>query len=469
MQDYPQRTGKEAWSVALTPSRTPIGVCLTDVLMPVVPPAADVYATTATSESAQVRPGDVYFAPPVDSTTALRLVQAAADAGAKAVVVDQMLPFFDIPQLVVRDVAESFGRFCHALVDNPSESLAITAIAGGHGKSGTLHLLRSILGSAGAAIETNSTDKLSNAALTASWLAHQTAAGVTHAALEVQPSTYSRSLPGCQFAVACVTNDAGDGSKDVKVAEITQHLDQQGVLVLNADQPTTTEQLGWHGQVLTFGRTSAADVTATVLQRHTAGQTILLRVGADTAAVECNTIGDAHVENCLAAAATALALGVSLTDIAKGIEAAKPLPTCMQPVVAGQGFSIFLDAASDAISLRQAIAATSAIATRKVWTIIDPTTARSMTELAGMMQLAVGRSDSVIAVSHDSMAQTNLAGARLVEDRFTAIAMAIALAEDGDAVLFTGCPAGAAGDEQTVRELLELRLANSDPLPSLAS
>src|SRR5207237_5572410 len=110
-----------------------------------------------------------------------------------------------------------------------------------------------------------------------------------------------------------------------------------------------------HGGCLTYAIHGEADVTARVLERHSSEQTFLLCAGDETAPVRTRIIGDPHISNCLAAAATGLASGLDLETIVRGLEAIDRVPVRMERLECGQHFSVLVDAADSPQKLAFAI------------------------------------------------------------------------------------------------------------------
>ena len=475
--------------MSATQPHRPIGVRLADVLTTTLPPTCDVHATSCTSDAASVRPGDVYFAPAGDATFVLQGVCLAIEAGAKAVVVDQLLPLpTPVPQFVVRDPKAAFGEFCHAIVGSPCQAINTTAVAGGCGKSSVVRMLKAIYRAAGKPTAWFEAQSFADGAtvkrvvnpptapLVASWLSRSVANGCQNAIVEAPNAVQDDNrLAGVSLKTLCITNlatpvvDRRSSVEATRLAmcEAAKRLAADGVLVLNADDPASCRFLAeWSGPTVTFGTGPTAQVSGRVLQRHAGGQVFLLRHGASSVAIESATIGDAHFSNCLAAAATALAVGVELKAVARGIESVGPLQEIMQPVVCGQAFPVYLDTASAPLTISSAAQAASRVATGRVLTVVaDNSHGTGATQ--DNIQAAIATSDLVFATGHD----IQQSGVRVVEDRFTAIALALALAEPGDAVVVTGCRDSLTQeqlDERTIRQLLELRMRNTDDFATKA-
>src|SRR5206468_2309475 len=104
---------------------------------------------------------------------------------------------------------------------------------------------------------------------------------------------------------------------------------------LNADDPgslSIRESADAGLNVATFGVENAADVTAEILEESLDGTRFLLKLDGDQVEAETALVGRHNVSNCLAAAAAAHRLGVSLPNISAGIEALLAVPGRLERV-----------------------------------------------------------------------------------------------------------------------------------------
>lgn len=480
-----QCAGKEARSVpdAITPrtdnARRPVGVRLNDVLTTVLPPLARVIASTCTDRAERVRNGDVYFALETDAVELLPRVQRAIELGAAAVVTSELLPLAGTPQFVVADPRQAYGDFCQSLVGNPTSELPLTVVTGGRGKSTVARLLRSIGRAARLRIgcieggqghdgcQPCPIQKHPNPIAAAKWLSRSLANGCSHAVAE-SPLNATHWLAGAQVQTVCLTN-----------AVDAQRLPPRGVfksaetLVVNtADAECQRYASTWRGPVATFGL-SPTDVTSTrpdvrgrVLERHAGGQQLLVEHGTRAVVVDVPGLGDAFAQNCLAAIATAAAWGIDLQTAAAGIEGSGAPRRMMRPIVCGQEFPVYLDAADSPATIREATQSLESIAEDRVLTVLDAVAPIARREAA--IAAACEASDIVVVVGLQTRGRF-AEQVRFVDDRFAAVALALALAEAGDAVVVLGendAPEPSSDIrslETTVRELLALRLAKQSP------
>ena len=224
----------------------------------------------------------------------------------------------------------------------PRSGLKVISVTGTHGKTTVARLLDAIFRHAGAAVGTldsfgywdgwedeSAVGRLTPPAVARS-LAQMAAAGASHAVLEVSSRELCEQvLAGVTLDAACVTNvcrkrlDWHGSVENYRQAErrVLDHLHPDGVAIFNADDPVSMRMLCDVNQpALTFGLQKPAEITAEIIEQHVNEQVFLLSAGEESVCVRTAIVGDHHVYNCLAAATTALAYGVELTTIARGLE-----------------------------------------------------------------------------------------------------------------------------------------------------
>ena len=483
-------------------SVAPVGVSLRALLACDAPVAGvpDLRATSCTSDWRQVRPGDVYVALAEAEEDGHDGAMEAARRGAAAVICERPLPVFDVPQIVVSDSRIIYGRLCQALVGNPSRDLKVIGVTGTHGKSTVARLLTSIIRAAGGSAGTldsfgywdgeedrpAAADALSAPVLARS-LAQMNASGVTHAIVEVSSRELSQQvLAGVTLDAVCLTNvgrshvDWHGSLQNYRQAKrrIFEYLHPDGVVVLNADDPISVEFLSdLSYPALTFGLRLPAEITAHIVEQHINEQTLVVSAGDDSVAVRTAIVGDHHTYNCLAAAAMALAYGIELPAIARGLELVDRLPGRMERVVCGQDFAVLVDAANSPDALRVCLRAVRRSTSGRVICVFG---AHDDCDRADW--LAIGRvigamaDEAVITSGCTTMDGSHRAcleirsgfaeprKARVILDRAEAITWALARASAGDTVIIAGMgdrphtPAGAAGtlvnDSEIAKQIL---------------
>lgn len=449
--------------------QTAQGVSLAQVLATTLPAASDAVVTGCTTQARHARPGDAFIAVAGDAVSQAEAAAEAIARGAAAVVADTLLPCC-APQFTVADPLAAFGAICHELVGRPSHTLPVTAVAGVAGKSTTLRLLHSICQQAGQDVASADDGRLDDGlhvrplttkqltpAPVASWLARSGANGCQHALIESRAGGIE--LAGSRIQTLCLVGPSINSASTNNAEAAINCLAGDGVIVAPHGSSTA---IGESHRVFTYGQDPGADLCGAVLERTNGGQTLLLRCGDETVAVEAPVVGDAFAMNCLAAAATAAAGGVSMVDIARGLESAGRRIDMMRAVVCGQPYSVYLDAAQSPAAVAAALRATSGVTAGRVLAVVD---LPGNPALASRIVRAAGE-DTVLVAPEAIGRSQQVSGVRWVEDRFSAVALALALAEPGDAVLVLGSAKIEidAGDpppnEDVVRGLIRLRMKN---------
>jgi UDP-N-acetylmuramoyl-L-alanyl-D-glutamate--2,6-diaminopimelate ligase len=329
--------------------------------------APDVRVTSCCTEADRCQPGDVYVAISSDRGDGHELAAEAVQRGATAVVAERLLPV-EVPLVVVDDSRQALGEICQALVDHPSDSLRTIGVTGTHGKTVVSWLLASVLKAAGsdAGMTTSiaHSDSLEcepaqqttpQAPQMARWLARMTEAGCDSAVVEVSSrALVERRVAGIDFDAAVLTNLGrahlalhGSVENYHRAKErLISHLKPGGFAVLNADDEQCQRLAGRIDvPLLTYGLTSDADVTGSVIERHVSEQMFYLRAGDELIPVRSRIPGDGHVSSCMAAATVGLAVGIDLPTIVRGLEAVERIPGRLERIECGQDFGVFVDAA----------------------------------------------------------------------------------------------------------------------------
>jgi len=421
-----------------------------------------------------VQPGDLYVAIIGSEIDGHEFAYEAIEKGAIAVVTERLLAI-DKPQIVVQDTRHAYGEICHCLAGSPSQRLKTIGVSGTDGKTVTAHLIKSILRA-----DERTTGMISSIEVTAGKEAHslpnkrinppaiaeQLSAMVMgncdHAIVEIPSMALAdRSLSGVKLDIAVLTNIRRDpdnchgNSKNYSRAflRMLDHLSEGGVAVANADDPKTHFLLDKiiH-PTLTIGVKQEANVMGKVLQRSNSDQVFTITAGSESVVIRTAMIGDQHVYNCLAATAVGLTLNISLQTIAQGIESAGHIPGRMQRVECGQPFGVWIDSATSATQLSNALRTLRQVVTGKIWCLCSVDEGQSKLQRRMMGEVAekaagqaiITRTSADPTVDYEPIHQVldgfeKPESAQVVPNRFKAIEWVLARAQPGDAVLISGC------------------------------
>jgi UDP-N-acetylmuramoyl-L-alanyl-D-glutamate--2,6-diaminopimelate ligase len=434
----------------------------------------DIRAGGCTSQARHVRAGDVFVAITDADEDGHDDAAEAARRGAAAVICERPLPLFDISQFIVRDSRAAYGQLCQALVGNPSQQLNVIGVSGTCGKTTVARLLTSIFRQAGAhaavldsfGYDGGCEDRPPAAeGLTPPYLARSlaemVATGATHAIVEANSREISRcALSGIALDAACITHisrgslDWHGSVENYRRAErrIIERASPDAVAILNADDPFSMQILAELDRpALTFGMRQPAEITAEVIEQHINEQIFMLTAGDESVGVRTEIIGDHHIYNCLAAAATSLAYGIELVSIARGLEAVPRLPGRMERVMCGQDFAVFVDAARSPDALRACLKAARAVTSGRVICVFGPHGERDTVERPVMGRVVGASADLAIITSGDPLGELPASdllavrrgfaepkAAEMIVNRAEAISFALEAAQPGDTVVVAG-------------------------------
>jgi UDP-N-acetylmuramoyl-L-alanyl-D-glutamate--2,6-diaminopimelate ligase len=433
----------------------------------------DIVAGSAASDWRACRAGDVFFALTTADDDGHERAAEAIERGAVAVVAERLLPV-EVPQALVPDSRVALARVCQALAGNPSAELRAVGVAGSAGKTVTAMLLASVFEAAGEAVGVMSslghsdsieqqppTSPTPSAPEFATWLARMQVAECKSAVLEFsQRALAERRTSGIQLDAAILTNIHSPADRESAtrhaIEKTTARFFRQrkagGLVILNTDDHRCRRLLTEiSGPCLTYAIHSEADITARILERHSSEQTFLLCAGADTAPVRTRIIGDPHISNCLAAAATGLASGLDLETIARGLEAVERVPGRMERLECGQPYSVFVDAADAPEKLALAIKSIRQVTRGRVFVVFGPRGDSDPARHALLGRVIERGAHVAILTSrepgqkHQPQATHDLLDgfqrpqtAHMIPNRKTAVEFALAQAGPGDAVLVAG-------------------------------
>ena len=423
-------------------------------------------------DSRTARPGDLFLAWKGTESDAHGFVAAAAAAGAIAAVVEVAVPEAPIPQLVVRDGRLAAALAANVVLGDPSRGLFLVAVTGTNGKTTTALLTRHLLTRLGPAaalgtlglVGPDGTARAQTDGLTtpgpvqlAGWLRELADEGVRSFTVEASSHALAqRRLDALRFDVAVFTNLTQDhldfhgnleGYFRAK-ARLVGLLEADGTLVLNRDD-RTWDRISWDGQTVTFALGREADVCALDLELGAVGSTFRLVTAAGAARVELPLLGRFNVENALAAAAAALALGLSLADVAAGLAGAPQVPGRLERVT-DEPVPVLIDFAHTPAALAGVLGTLRPLVGGRLVVVFGAGGDRDRDKRRPMAEAVARVADFAIVTSDNPRTEdperilddleTGLGGSSYerVADRRAAIARALEIARPGDLVLLAG-------------------------------
>jgi UDP-N-acetylmuramoyl-tripeptide--D-alanyl-D-alanine ligase len=330
---------------------------------------ADVEFTGVTTDSRAIARGDLFVALRGERFDGHNFVSQALAQGAVAALVDKADPAWgEIPLLVVKDTRLALGQL--AAQWRSRFAVALAAITGSSGKTTVKEMLHAILrAEAGNAAVLATAGNFNNdiglpLTLLKLRAAHRYAViemGMNH------PGEIAYLSGLAQPSVALVNNAqpahlAGLGSVEAVAhakGEIFHGLAADGTAVINADDPHAAlwRELAGGRKLVAFGLDADADVSA-AFQLKPGGSVLTVTTPHGTFAATLQAPGEHNVRNALAATAAALALGVGLETIARGLADFVPVKGRLQAKPALHGATLIDDSYNaNPGSVRAAIAA----------------------------------------------------------------------------------------------------------------
>ena len=300
--------------------------------------------------SAEVRPGNLFFAIRGAKSDGAVFAQQAIARGAVAVVAEEPLSL-PVPVMVVDSCRRALADAARFYYRDPSKAISVIGVTGTNGKTTTAHLIRSCLqadrrqvGLIGTIAYEFGGRRIPAANTTPDpvrihgYLREMADRFASACVMEVSSHSLDQDrVRGVQFAVGVFTNlsqDHLDYHGDMNAyraakARLFQSLKAGSTAVLNRDDPAAhamADELADGVDVLWYGTSPEADVRAENLQPGPDGTR--LRMVMPNGAVELflPIVGSHNIENALAAAAAALALGASELTVASALEDVRPVP-----------------------------------------------------------------------------------------------------------------------------------------------
>ncbi|MEM9607035.1 MAG: UDP-N-acetylmuramoyl-L-alanyl-D-glutamate--2,6-diaminopimelate ligase [Actinomycetota bacterium] len=449
--------------------------------------ASDVAIHDVTHDSRVVGPGSLFACVPGERFDGHDFASAAIDRGAVALLVERSLDL-PVPMLRVRSVREALGPAAAAVHGDPSMDLQVIGITGTNGKTTTAALLASILRSAGLATETLGT--LSGARTTPegsdlqrrfrSWVDE----GVDAVVMEVSSHALElHRVDGTRFEVGVFLNLS------------PEHLDFHRTMEAYEAAKTRlfTEGLVDRAVVLVDDEAGArvADAATVPVERCSIADAVDLELTADGSRfrwrgvdVDLAVPGRFNVANAIAAATAAVACGIDLADIARGLSSLPAVPGRVQPVEAGQPFGVLVDYAHTPDALDRVLATTRELIEdgSRLLVVFGAGGDRDRDKRPLMGAAAARWADEIVVTSDNprsedpqAIIQAILTGiptdrrANVVvdADRRRAIALAIGRARPGDLIVIAG--KGHETTQETAGSVIEFddRLVAADAIAEL--
>jgi len=423
-------------------------------------------------DSRTVARGDLFIAVRGWDSDGHDFLDAAAQRGAAAVIVEDPARTA-LPALVVQDGRRAAAIAAATVYGNPSHDLKLLGVTGTNGKTTTTSIIRHLfdesagssasIGTLGVLVGSEGEVLPGGGGLTTPGpvelqrlLRELVERGVKTVAMEVSShSLDQRRVDGLEFDAAVFTNLTRDhldyhGTMDAYLkakARLLDYLKRGGTTVLNADA-TEWSALEPPFRLVTFAVRTSADIRARNVRYTSQGSEWTLVTPRSTADVTLPLIGEVNVENSLAAAAAAFAVGQAADAIASRLNSVPQVAGRLEVISTHP--TVLRDYAHTPDALERSLITARAFTRGKLIVVFGCGGDRDKGKRPLMGRIAEKGADYAIVTSDnprtedpDSIIDDIEAGMResnheRITDRLAAIQRAIDLAEDGDIVLLAG-------------------------------
>ncbi len=325
-------------------------------------------------DSRSLKAGDLFVAIRAERDGHLFLEDALA-RGAAAVMVDHAIPGLSVPQIIVKETVYALGQL--AKVWRAQFKLPVIGLTGSCGKTTTKEMIARILQEQGRVLAPEGT--------------FNNAYGVPLTLLQLRPEhqfaviEMGTNSPGeigyladiVKPTLALITNIGAShleklGSFDQVSEEksaIFTHLTEQGIAILNLDEPFAESWLSKIGNRhrVTYSLSKPANVFATDLRVTQEGADFILHTPIGNQAIAVPLPGGHIIANAVAAAAVCLAVGISPDKIATGLAKMQIIPHRFQQYRLKEGCILIDDTYNSSVgSVQNAIASLRSFSGRKI-------------------------------------------------------------------------------------------------------
>ncbi len=425
-----------------------------------------------TDDSRKVEPGSLFIAIRGWDTDGHNFLAAAAERGASVAIVEDPNAS-TLPALVVREGRRAAAAAASAAYGNPAHNLTVVGVTGTNGKTTTTAIIRHLLdngdkssasiGTLGVLVGSDGDVFPGGGGLTTPGpvelqriLRGLVDRGVKSIAMEVSShSLDQRRIDGIELDVAVFTNLTRDhldyhGTMEAYLeakARLLEYLKPDGTAVINADV-RAWDALRPASKRITFSVRAPSDVRAEDVRYSPRGSEWTMVTERGSARVTLPLIGDVNVENGLAAAAAAFALGHAPEAIASRLATVPQIAGRLEVISTHP--TVLRDYAHTPDALERALRTARGFTLARLIVVFGCGGDRDRGKRPIMGEIAERGADVAIVTSDnprtedpDAIIDDIEAGMRKssherVTDRRAAIQRSLELASDGDIVLLAG-------------------------------
>jgi len=452
-----------------------------------IPVAKDRVIRGLSYDSRTVEKGNLFFAVTGKTHDGNAHIAEAVQKGAAAVITGSRTAAqrnSHLPVFFTRNIQKSMSRIADDFYGNPSHKLSVVGITGTNGKTTITYFLENICRCAGLSsgvigtINYRYRHKTFRAVTTTpqavdvqDLLNTMRQRGVRHVFMEVSSHALALDrVADVRFRGGVFTNLTRDHldfhgtmekyfkAKQTLFKGIEAHAGAAGMrrafAVINTDDPYGRKlKRSLRIPAVSIGMKRRQDVQAKDVKLSPRGSAFTMMVSGREYPVSLHLIGEYNVYNALAAAGTAVSLGIPARYIRKGLESLEGVPGRMEKVPGIEPFTVIVDYAHTGDALLNVLKALQRVKPRRILTVFGCGGDRDRKKRPIMGRTAVSgshhawvtldnpRTEDPVRIMNDILAGIKKTGKRnytVIYDRKKAIAEALHAAGRGDVVLVAG-------------------------------
>ncbi|HEY4541702.1 MAG TPA: UDP-N-acetylmuramoyl-tripeptide--D-alanyl-D-alanine ligase [Noviherbaspirillum sp.] len=314
---------------------------------------ADAAFEGVSTDSRSAGAGNLFVALRGERFDAHDFLNEVAARGVAAVVAERVPDGFAVPTLLVPDTRVALGEIAAGW--RKQFAMPVIGVTGSNGKTTVKEMVASILTAAHGAEHILATRGNLNNDIGVPLTVFRLDAHCKAAVIELgmnHPGEIALLTRIAQPTVGLVNNAQREHQEFMATVEavarengaVLEGLAADGVAVFPADDEYTPlwRSLAGERKVVSFGLTAGADVSAS-FTANVFGSDLMLRAQGREVAVRLSAAGVHNVRNALAAAACALAIGIPLDAVVRGLEAFAPVSGRLQRKSAATGALVIDD------------------------------------------------------------------------------------------------------------------------------
>lgn len=434
--------------------------------------AQDTEITSLAFDTSQVKEGSLFFCLEGTKVDGHLFAQEAVEKGAVAIVTQHKLPL-DCIQITVKNTRKTLSECACNFYGNPSLKMKLIGITGTNGKTTTSYVLKNIIEASGrrcGIIGTNGWGAEEHHELNLTTpdsielqqiLKEMVDKGVEYVVMEVSAHALALDkLSGVKFYIVAFTNLSRDhldffnnmeNYKSAKKKLFTRNFSQ--CAVINADDPVGLEILNnCELPCLTYGYKNPSDVFAVNLEISEFGIEYVLNLMDDILHIKFSLSGKFNMYNTLCAATIARLLGISNSEIERGIFSLKKVDGRFN-IINAENCSVLIDFAHTEDGLRNILSSVKEFAKHRIITVFGCGGNRDAGKRSNMGEVAATLSDYCIVTSDNPRYESPMQIISEIEegikragktnyclepDRKAAIIKALNMADNDDIIVIAG-------------------------------